>query len=907
MFSDIFVRLRSLFRRKVVERELDEELRFRLEHETDKYVRAGVAPEEAARRARLEFGGVEQVRQTCREARGVTLIATFSQDIRYALRGFLRNPALTLVIVATLALGVGANTAVFSVINAVMLRSLPVQEPSQLVQVTFQGKHDTTSFTGESFSYALFKDLRKLSPSFADLAAFDSWDSFEAEAANRDAELGGERIKGQFVSNNFFSMLGLNAAAGRTFSPGEESDDGGHPIAVISYTVWQRDFAGDAGVISSKLLVRGIPLTIIGVAPRRFTGVNPGKTFGLWVPLQMAPQLISAPRFSLADPSSNWLSVMARIRQGVSPTQATEQLDALYQQLQRTRDISSWSPDERRDFFTHHIALVRAANGADYLRKEFSRPLWLLMGMVGLVLVIACANVVNLLLVRASTRDREIAVRVALGASGWRVLRQLLTESVLLAVTASGLALFLAYWGGHLLVTLMAIALDVSPDARVLSFTGILAVATGIAAGIAPVARVLRSNQSSAVNANAPRTMHSGSGARLGRGLMTVQLALSLVVVFAAVLLTRTFRNLQTLDPGFKRQNVLLFRLDSGPTGYRDEQLAQLYQHLLNRLSSAPGVRSASYSLLTPISGGGWDNRTYVEGYTPSPGESIHVYMNAVSTRFFETLGTPLLLGRTFGSRDQEHSTPVAVINKTMARRYFAGRNAIGRHIGKWHWDGSREYEVIGVVGDAKYTSLRDDVPPTAYLYLPQTPHIPQGVTFEVESAASASMLVPEMREALRSVDSRLAADDIKTLAQQVDDSLDEERLVCTVSDCFSALALVLACIGLYGLMGYSVTRRRSEIGLRMALGAQKNAVFRMILGQGMRLAALGLSIGVLASLMLAHMLPSFAHFLYGVRANDPFTILLAALALLVVALLACYVPAQRAMRVDPMVTLRCE
>jgi predicted permease len=907
MLSDLFIRLRSLFRRHLVEGELDDELRFHLEHQVEKLMQSGLSREEAARRARLEFGGLDQVKQTCREARGVNLVETLIQDVRYAVRGFNRNRGFTLVAVLTLALGVGANSAVFSVINAVMLRALPVWEPQQLMQVAFRGKHDATLFVGESFSYPLFSEFRRNRQSFSDLAAFDSWDSFEAQPADTGSGAGGAPIKGQLVSANFFSMLGVNAAVGRTFAPEEEIGDGAHPVAVISYAVWKHDFARDPQVVGRKLLVRGTPLTVIGVAPLHFSGVNPGKNFGVWIPLTMEAQVLSGNRYSLTDAGSNWLSVMGRLESDVSATQAAERLDALYQQVQRERDISRWSPQEQRDFFAHHIVLLPAASGADYLRKEFSRPLWILMGMVGLVLLIACANVANLLLARANTRAREMAVRIALGAQGRRLLRQLLTESVLLAFTAAALGILFADWGSRILVALMSITLDVHPDLRVLGFTSLLAFLTGIGAGIAPAIAAARRKQGPGLRAGSPNAIDSRGGSRLGRALTVLQVALSLVVVVAAVLLARTVRNLETLDPGFNRQNVLLFKLDSARAGYRDQQATHLYRQLADRLASAPGLTSASYSLLTPISGGGWDNRTYIQGYTPTPNENIDVYLNAIGPRFFETLRTPLLMGRDFGVQDQANSTPVAVINQTMVRRYFAGCTPIGQHIGRWNWDGRREYEVVGVVGDAKYLNLREDVPPTAYLYLAQSPRIPGDVTFAVRSAVSSSAVAPEVREVLATVDSRLFAEDVKTLEEQVSHSLGEEKLVSTVSGGFGVLALALACIGLYGVMAYSVARRTNEIGLRMALGAEKRDVFRMVIGQGLRLALAGLFIGVIAALVLARLLISFSQVLYGVRANDSPTIIVVSLVIVAVAAIACYLPARRAMRVDPMVTLRYE
>jgi predicted permease len=897
----------NLFRRNKVDEEIAEELQFHLEART-RHNRDAVMTADAAREnARRRFGNATLARERAHEMNINLPLETIGRDLRYALRGFVRNPGFFTVAVLTLALGVGANSAVFSVINAVMLRALPVPEPQQLLQVAFRGKHDATSFVGESFSYPLFRELRKDNPSFSDLSAFDSWDSFEAQSADDSVSQAGAPIKGQLVSANFFSMLGVDAVLGRTFAADEDMGDGAHPVAVISYAAWVEDFARDPHVVGKKLLVKGTPLTVIGVAPMHFSGVNPGKSFGVWIPLTMASQVLSGKRTSLTDPNTNWVSLMGRLSPGYSAIQASEKLDAVYQQMQGQRDISRWSPQEQRDFFTHHIVLLPAASGADYLRKEFSRPLRILMGMVGLVLVIACANVANLLLARASTRKREVAVRIALGARGGRLMRQLLTESVLLAFTAAPLGILFAYWGSRILVVLMSISLDVHPDLRVLAFTSLLALLTGIAAGLAPAIGAARRNQSPALRTGTSTTIDSRAGIRLGPALTVMQVALSLVVVLAAVLLTRTLDNLEALDPGFSRQNILLFKLDGDRAGYKDQQPAELYQQLADRIDSTPGVKSASYSLLTPISGGGWDNRTYIEGYTPSAGDNVDIYMNAVGPRFFETLGTPLLMGRSFGAQDQANSTVVAVINQTMARRYFAGRSPIGRHIGNWNWDGRRGYEVVGVVGDAKYMSLREDTPPTAYLYIPQSPRIPGDVTFEVESAVSSLSIVPQVREVLAGVDSRLIAEDVKTLQEQVDRSLNEEKLVSSVSGCFGALALVLASIGLYGVMAYSVARRASEIGIRMALGAAKGDLFRMIIEQGLKLALTGLAIGVVAALVLARLMTSFSKLLYGVRPTDSPTIVAVSLVMLAVAVVACLIPASRAMRVDPMVTLRNE
>ncbi|HUH61637.1 MAG TPA: ABC transporter permease, partial [Terracidiphilus sp.] len=878
------------------------------ERQVEKYVRSGLTREEAARRARIEFGGMEQVREDCREARGVGLLYQLLQDTRYALRIFARSPGFTSVAVLTLALGIGANTAVFSVINAAMLRALPVREPEQLVQVVFSGRRDNTSFVGESFSVPLFRELEHSNQLFAGMAALDSWDAIETRAADEGATTPGEPMKGQFVSASFFATLGIQPVLGRAFLPEEDTGDGAHPLAVISYATWEHGYARDPNVLGRKLTARGVPLTIIGVAPRNFSGVNPGKSFDLWIPMTMGVKVMGREPALLTEFSYNWLSLIGRLKPGVSREQAAERLDTLFQALQRQQDTSAWSKAEQREFLTHRMYLVPAAQGTDYLRKEYGRPLTVLMSMVALVLLIACANAANLQLARASTRRREIAVRTALGARGWRLLRQLLTESVMLAIAAAVLGMLLAYWGSRALVAMMSITLDVHPDPRVLVFTTLVALLTGIGSGLAPAIGAARKDQSKALRAGPASAMDTRTGSRLGRALTAGQIALSLVVVFCATLLVRTLRNLETLDPGFNRRNVLLFHLDPGKSEATGPELVPLFERLMERLNAAPGVRSASYSFITPISGGGWDNHTWMEGYTPSDGENVDIYLNGVGPNYFETLGTPLLAGRSFGPNDTRGSGMKTVINQTMARRYFAGRNPIGRHIGKWPWAEKKEFEIVGVVGDAKYTSLREEVPPTAYLYVPQLdPGPTQGVNVEVRSSLSLASLTSEVRETVKRFDSQLLATDFKTLEQQVDESLEVERLMCTVSTGFAVLALLLACIGLYGVISYSVARRTNEIGLRMALGAERSDVFRMVIGQGLLLAVVGLAIGAACAMMLARVLTSASEMLYGVRASDPATLVGVSLALAFTAVLACLVPALRAMSIDPMTALRYE
>ena len=900
------LRIRGLAKRAQIDQEFENELEAHLDLLTRDNLRAGMEPDEARRAARVRLGGVTQLREIHRESWALPLAATVFQDLRYGLRQLRRSPGLTAVITLSLALGIGANTAIFSVINAVMLRMLPVHDPERLVQIGFEGKHSSQSFVGESFSYPLFKELRQRNQVFTDISAFDYWDSLDAHLASPDSGAGGESIKGQLVSVNFFSLLGVSAVVGRTFAADEDNGAGAHPVAVISYALWARLFARDPAVLGKKVTIGDTPFTIVGVAPAHFSGVNPGRACDLWVPVSMQPQLI--PGLSLAGSDVNWLTLMARLKPGVSMGQARAGLDLIYQQTQRQRDLSKWSDQDRQDFFTHRIVLMPAANGTDYLRKDFKQPLLLLMGMVALVLLIACANVANLLLARASARQREIGVRLALGAGRRRLIRQLLTESLLLALIGGAFGVLFAYWGGPVLVILMSsgqseVTLDVHPDLRVLLVTLLIALITGIAFGLAPALRATRTTA-----APGPRHLTATrAGRRLGGALVAGQVALSLVMLIGAGLLLRTFHNLETLDPGFNRHNVLLFWLDPSKAGYKDERATELRQQILGRIQQIPGVRSETFSFITPISGSGWDNvARSVEGYTPYPGEDMDVYLNTVGPRFFETLGTPVLVGRDFGPQDHSGSTLVALINQTMARRFFANRNPIGKHFQMGPWSGKAGCEIIGVVGDAKYVSLREKTPPTAYLYIPQLPKAwtPGGVTFEVSSAVPPLSLAPQVRSLLQSLDSRLTPSDVKTLEEQVDQSLYQEKMMSALSSFFGVLALVLACIGLYGIMSYGVARRTNEIGIRMALGAERGGILRMVLREALLLAGIGVAIGLPSAWAACR---SIATLLYGLKATDPLTILAATLVMAAVAAFAGYLPARRATKVDPMVALRYE
>ncbi len=664
-----------------------------------------------------------------------------------------------------------------------------------------------------------------------------------------------------------------------------------------------------------------MPFTIIGVAPAHFSGLDPGRAYDLWAPITMLPQLNDGCECGLlTDTHRSLWNLVARLRPGVSLKQARANMDVLFRQVHAEadpnfrEDTSNFSITQRKELLAQEILVLPAARGRDYLRKEFSRPLFLLMGMVALVLLVACANVANLLLARASVRQREIAMRAALGAGPRRLVRQLLTESVLLALVGGTLGTLLAYWGSPTLISLMAkgrgqLALDVHPDLPVLGFTLLVALATGIAFGLAPALSASRTVPGPLIVPHFHYLTGSFQVRKLGEGLVVAQVALSLILLICAGLMVRTLRNLETFDAGFTRQGVLLFGVDPGEVGYNGERLAQFYLQLQQGISRMPGVRFVSFSYATPIGGNLRDvpislegREIGVEGYIPQNHEESQSHLDFVGPRFFETVGIPLLLGRDFGPQDRSGSPRVAIINQAFANRFFAGRNPIGGKLGWNQRRGKQECEIIGIVGNARYLSLRETMLPIVYS------NALQGdlgdLTIEVRAESNPTRILPQIRRLLHTFDSRLEPWNPMTLADQVDASLYQERLISTLSSFFGALALLLACVGIYGILAYTVARRTNEIGIRMALGAARSNLLRLIAWQGLKMTLIGLGIGLLGSLASTRLLGTL---LYGVKRTDPLTFIAAPVLLTAVTLLASYIPARRATKVDPMVALRHE
>ncbi|HXJ92811.1 MAG TPA: ABC transporter permease [Terriglobia bacterium] len=939
-FYQLPLRFRSLFRRTGVEQELSEELRFHLENQIDEKIAEGMTPEEARCAALRELGGVEQIKEECRDMRRVNFIENLIQDLRYAFRVLAKSPGFAAVVILSLALGIGANTAIFSLIDAVMLKMLPVERPAELVLLSWasqsrfgtvpwfahslSGNSDQDStgrFTSTAFSYPIFDDIRAHTQAFSGVLAFSDPDPLNVGVGGQ-ADL----ATGEYVSGDYFSTLGVPAALGRTITPADDKV-GASPAATISYRYWTTRFGRDPLAVGKAITVNAVPFTVVGVAAPEFFGVQPGASIDIWIPLRTQPQVepgwtaYATPgevsRFTAHD--DWWVLIMGRLKPGVSQRQARAALDLVLR-----RDVAAIEPPPpaKRSpdtaFEPPQVQLTSASKGLDSLRQEFSQPLFILMAVVGLVLLIACANVANLLLSRASTRQKEIAVRLALGAGRRRLIRQLLTESVLLATAGGVLGVALAYWASDVLLAFMSggrnpVILHVVPSLRVLGFTAAVSVLTGILFGLAPALRGTRLDLTPALKEGAGKIVGRAGQSRglhlgLGKLLVVAQVAMSLVLLLGAGLFVRTLTNLENENVGFDRHNLLLFGIAPAQAGYKGERLGSLYDELRRRIAAIPGVQSASLSRHTFIDGGVTIDGISIQGYTPKPGESengsVSLHVNSVGPEFFETYGIPLALGRTIADRDTASAAKVAVVNRAFADRYLAGTNPIGRRFGFGDPKASSEIAIVGVVGDVKYGQLRDAAPPTVYVPYAQESELPEGMNFEVRTAGDPRNWIGAVRRTVQGLDRNLPLWDVKTQTEQIDQATFQERLFARLAGFFGLLALVLACVGLYGMMSYAVARRTNEIGIRMALGAERAKILRMVLRESMTLAVLGIIFGGPAALAGSRLIASM---LYGVKPTDPLTIASATGALAAVALLAGYLPAQRASRVDPMVALRYE
>jgi predicted permease len=837
------------------------------------------------------------------------------QDLRYGLKMLRKSPGFTAVAVLSLALGIGANTAVFSLLDAVLLKMLPVEKPEQLVLFrwlsgnktmvrSFSGSLDidkTTGLSGStSFSYPAFEYLHDHNQTLSDIFAFARLEQLNANV-NGQSEIAG----GQLVTGGYFSGLGVPALLGRTLTK-EDDSAMAEPAVVISYGYWERRFGSDPAAVGKVIYLNGTAFTVAGVTPPEFYGtLDLGAATDISVPMAFQTQVLPTRGPALKDPTNWWLYIMGRMKPGLRSEYALANLNNSLQQHAMALQSSF---EDQRDL--PELRFDSGSRGLMEVRNAQSKPVSILMGAVGLVLLIACLNLANLLLARASARQKEIAVRLAVGASRLRLIRQLLTESVMLAVLGGALGLAFAYWGKDVVMALMSSGpVQLKLDWLVLGFTAAVSVFTGVLFGLAPAFRATRFELTTMLKQGGGSTGHLRS--RLGKGLIVAQVALSLVLLIGAGLFVRTLRNLTQLDVGFNRENLLLFRVQPRMSGYEAERLKNLYQQMLERIESVPGVRSATVSRHSLLSGGSASDSLTVPGYTPQPNEDNSVPVLPVGTNFFETMEIPVLMGRGLVDQDNKPTASVAVINQALARRYFADRNPVGQRIYLDRFNPTdketghdRPLEIVGVVKDAKYDSLRQDIRPTVYVPYLQNNSLPVQMSFSVRTAGDPAAMTAAIRQAVESIDRNLPLFAIKTQNAQIAERVGQSRLFAGLSSFFGLLALALVSIGLYGVMSYTVARRTHEIGIRMALGAQARDVRRMVMGETLALTVIGVVIGLGAAVATTRFI---ATFLFGLTANDPITIAMAMLLLMAVAALAGWLPSRRAARVDPMIALRHE
>lgn len=892
-----------------LDRDFSDEVQSHLQMLTDEFAARGLSPADAHRAAALRLGALPQLREAYRDRRGLPVLDQLAADVRYALRLFRKNPGFTIAAAVTLALGIGANTAIFTVVDALLIRSLPVDAPDSLVTIGDPlrvGAWSNGTPRTDVFSYPLYQEVRDHSVVFSSVLA-----SARLDDAAMEIDGAPEPVAGRLVTSNYFETLGVRPALGRLFAAGDDTAPGADPFLVISYDYWQRRFGGNAAIVGRLIRLKHVPLTIIGVAPPGFFGEVVGARADVWAPMMMEPALMPGRDF-LKTPDISALQVMARLKPGVTLAQARANVNAVAQHALTESLAALMTSDDRsamRSGDLRPVLMAPGGGGLSRLRGQFFTALLLLMAMVGVVLLVACINVANLFLSRSRGRQREIALRLAIGARGGRIVRQLLTESVLLALIGGALGLLVADWGSAALVRWAAgraaTPLALGFDWRILTFTAAVCLIAGIAFGLAPAVRCARVPLTSVLN----EAERGGSGARQrsGRALITAQIALGVVLLITASLFVRSLRNLQDADLGYQRNALLLARVDLTGSGYVGPAAEAITQDLMGRLSGLPGVRGVTASSNGLFSGGDSSDAARIVGFTPARGSDTVISDDEVGANYFSTIGVPIVVGRDISDRDIRSRARVAVVNESFAHFYFAGRDPIGGRIFIEDSDhpNAPAYEIVGVARDVHDHAVQGGVPHRMYAPLTTASFdYPGSLDFEIRTDGAPEALVASVRAALRQQDPRLVVKNVDTATDLVMSTLSSPALVADLSFCFGALVIVLISVGLYGTMSYSVTARTREIGLRMALGAPRSDLVWMVARDAGVMLLAGAAVGVPASVAVAELLKSL---LFGVGALDPGSILVGVGTIVVVAVAATAIPVRRATHVDPVIALRAE
>jgi predicted permease len=904
----LLLRLAGLFHKERKDREFTEEIETHLHFQMDDNLRTGMTAEQARRDALLRSGGLEQAREAYRDLRSVPAIETALRDLSHAARLLGRSPGFTAAAVLSLALGIGANTAVFTLLDQLLLRLLPVSDPDRLVMIWTTGPHLGGNQGARAASYPMYQDFQQRSEAFS--YVFCRYQASLAVSIGKETE----RVRGELVSGNFFQALGVGAALGRVFSP--EQDDRvykGHPVAVITHQYWLTRFGADPGVIGRTILVNNVPMAIVGVSSAGFSGLDPMRSAQIRIPIQMKP-LMTPTSDNLGSRRNQWVQIFARMKPGYTARRAQASLEPLLAQVLRQElsdpVLRNTSLYDRDRFLARKVRLEPAANGYSDFRRSYSAALIVLMSMVGLLLLVACFNVANLLIARAGARQKEVAVRLALGASRTQLFRQLLIESLLLAAGGGGAGLLAAIAMTKGMLSFLPpgegpLALRAGPDWRVLTFSIALAFVAALLSGLAPAWHTVRLDLWSTLKEAGGALAGNRGPVRLRKGMVAAQVLFSFLLLAGAGLFVKTLANLKQAGSGIRGlDSVVTFQISPSLSGYGGPQTKDLCERILEGVRSAAGVRTAAYAWVPILHGYEADWGLTVEGHSAADGENRQSLVNLVSPGYWRTMGLPLLAGRDFDARDQGSRYTVAIVSRTFARQYFGDRNPIGRHIG---FDNDRSaqpaIEIVGVVDDSLYEGPREGMRRQVYFPFAQTAR-PAAAVFYARASGSPEALFAALRDSVREADPAVPVYEMKTLDAQLDETLSTERLVAALSTSFGILATVLAAVGLYGVMALAVFRRTREIGLRMALGARRGAVLWMVLREAFGLLGIGLAVGMPCAYWLSRYVSSQ---LYGVTPADPTTAVAAAAVLAAVAAASALAPARRASSIDPIRALRHE